>query len=110
MGKQKSSYHIFAVDGLRMAIVFGILFALLRALGMPRPLCGFLLLPVIWFYVALTGWPASAIRATVMLSVVILGWLLKRPTDLMNSLFTAAFLILAWQPQQLTPAAHWMAP
>ena len=33
---QAATYHIFAVDGLRMAIVFGIFFALFRALGMPR--------------------------------------------------------------------------
>ena len=99
-----ATYHIFAVDGLRMAIVFGIFFGLFRALRMPRPLSGFILLPLIWFYVALTGWPASAIRASVMLSIVIGGWIFRRPLDLLNSLFAAAFLILAWDPQQLFQA------
>jgi competence protein ComEC len=101
---QAATYHIFAVDGLRMAIVFGIFFYGLRALGLPRPWCGLLLLPVIWFYTALTGWPASAIRATVMLSVVIVGWVLRRPSDLINSLFAAALIILAWEPRQLLQA------
>ncbi|HEV2208101.1 MAG TPA: ComEC/Rec2 family competence protein [Verrucomicrobiae bacterium] len=99
-----ATYHIFAVDGLRMAIIFGIFFGLFRALGIPRSVSGLVLLPLIWFYVALTGWPASAIRATVMLSLVIGGWILKRPTDLLNSLFAAALLILLWQPQQLFQA------
>ena len=63
-----------------------------------------MLIPLIWFYVALTGWPASAIRATVMLTVVIVGWVLKRPSDLLNSLFAAALIILAWEPQQLFQA------
>jgi competence protein ComEC len=99
-----ATYHIFAVDGLRMAIVFGIFFQLFRALRSPRSLAGIILIPLIWGYVALTGWPASAIRATVMLTVVILGWVLKRPSDIMNSLFAAAFLILTWQPQQLFQA------
>src|SRR5208283_5000686 len=67
----------------------------------PRALSGAVLIPLIWFYVALTGWPASAIRATVMLSVVIVGWVLKRPSDLLNSLFAAALIILAWEPQQI---------
>ena len=31
-----ATYHIFAVDGLRMAIIFGIFFGLLRALGLSR--------------------------------------------------------------------------
>ena len=55
---QAATYHIFAVDGLRMAIIFGIFFGLLRVFGLPRPVCGLILLPVIWFYTALTGWPA----------------------------------------------------
>ena len=101
---QAATYHIFAVDGLRMAIIFGIFFGLLRVLNVPRPVCGMVLLPVIWFYTALTGWPASAIRATVMLTVIIIGWVLKRPSDLLNSLFTAAFIILLWQPRQLFQA------
>jgi competence protein ComEC len=101
---QAATFHIFAVDGLRMAIIFGIFFALFRALNLPRPVCGLLLIPLIWFYTALTGWPASAIRATVMLTIVIFGWALKRPSDLVNSLFAAALIILVWQPQQLFQA------
>jgi len=101
---QAATYHIFAVDGLRMAIVFGIFFGLFRVLGLPRAACGIVLLPLIWFYVALTGWPASAIRATVMLTVVIGGWILRRPVSFLNSLFAAAVIILVWQPQQLFQA------
>jgi competence protein ComEC len=101
---QAATYHIFAVDGLRMAIVFGICFGLFRAVGIPRSISGLILIPLIWFYVALTGWPASAIRATVMLTIVIIGWVLKRPSDLINSLFAAALIILVWDPQQLFQA------
>jgi competence protein ComEC len=96
-----ATYHIFAVDGLRMAIIFGIFFQLFRVCRLPRPAIGLILLPLIWGYVVLTGWPASAIRATVMLSIVIFSWVLRRPMDLLNSLFAAAILILIWQPQQL---------
>ncbi len=99
-----ATYHIFAVDGLRMAIIFGIFFSLSRVLSLPRALCGVLLIPLIWFYAALTGWPASAIRATVMLTIIILGWVLKRPSDLVNSLFAAALVILIFDPQQLFQA------
>jgi competence protein ComEC len=99
-----ATYHIFAVDGLRMAIIFGIFFALFRALSLPRAACGLVLVPLIWFYTALTGWPASAIRATVMLTVIIIGWALRRPSDLINSLFAAALIILLWDPQQLFQA------
>ncbi|HLX71200.1 MAG TPA: ComEC/Rec2 family competence protein [Verrucomicrobiae bacterium] len=99
-----STYHIFAVDGLRMAIIFGIFFTSLRTLRIPRTACACILIPLIWFYVALTGWPPSAIRASVMLTIVIVGWMLKRPVDVLNSLYAAALIILLWQPQQLFQA------
>jgi competence protein ComEC len=104
MGKAKSPYHIFAVDGLRMAILFGIFFKALRWLRVPRNLCSAIVLPLLWFYVDLTGWPASAIRAAVMLTIVLVGWILKRPDDVLNSLFAAALILLLWQPQQLFQA------
>jgi competence protein ComEC len=44
---QAATYHIFAVDGLRMAIIFGIFFGLLRVLSVPRAVCGLVLMPVI---------------------------------------------------------------
>lgn len=96
-----STYHIFAVDGLRMAIIFGIFFTTFRALRIPRTISGLVLIPLIWFYVALTGWPASAIRAAVMLTIVIAGWMLLRPGNVLNSLFAAALIILLCEPQQL---------
>jgi competence protein ComEC len=101
---QAATYHIFAVDGLRMAILFGIFFTALRRLRMPRNVCSLVILPLLWFYVDLTGWPASAIRAAVMLSIVLIAWMLKRPVDVLNSLFAAALVILLWQPQQLYQA------
>ncbi|MFO1478022.1 MAG: ComEC/Rec2 family competence protein [Verrucomicrobiota bacterium] len=99
-----ATFHIFAVDGLRMAILFGLFLTALRLGRMPRFLCGLAVLPVIWVYTAVTGWPASAIRAAVMLSVIVAGWALRRPGDLINSLYLSAFLILLWDPQQLFEA------
>ncbi|HWD91873.1 MAG TPA: ComEC/Rec2 family competence protein [Verrucomicrobiae bacterium] len=99
-----ATYHIFAVDGLRLAILFSIFLVSLRALRVPRMICGIVLLPLIWSYVALTGWPASAIRAAVMLTIIVGGWALRRPVDVLNSLFAAALIILIWQPQQLFQA------
>ena len=98
------TFHIFAVDGLRIGLLAAIGIGLLRALQMPRAVCGLLVVPVIWFYAGLTGWPASAVRAAVMMSIVIGGWAANRPGDLINSLFAAALVILVWDPQQLFQA------
>jgi competence protein ComEC len=95
------TYHIFAVDGLRIGLLAGIGVGLLRALRLPRALCGLLVVPVLWFYAGVTGWPASAVRAAIMMSVVIGGWASHRPAILINSLFAAGFIILLWDPCQL---------
>ena len=98
---QAGTYHIFAVDGLRIGLLTMISIVFLRLLQLPRVFCGAVLIPILWFYVDLTGWPASAVRAAIMVSVVVAGWVLRRPGDLINSLCAAALIILVWQPEQL---------
>ena len=102
---RSGTMHIFAISGLHIALIAGIFVALFRALALPRFVCGALITPIIWFYTCATGWQASAIRSTVMMSVILFGWMLKRPTDLLNSLAVAACIILVWQPEQLFQAS-----
>ena len=97
--------HLFAIDGLRIALIAGMLVALLRVLQVSRAWCGLIAIPAIWFYTAATGWESSAIRASVMMTVVLGGWALKRPGDTVNSLAAAAFIILLWEPRQLFEAS-----
>jgi competence protein ComEC len=97
--------HMFAIDGLRIALLSGMIVALLRALRVSQAWCGAIAIPVIWFYTAATGWEASAMRASVMMTIVLGGWALKRPVDLLNSLAAAAFIILLADPRQLFEAS-----
>jgi len=101
---QAGTMHLFAIDGLRIALVSGMIITLLRVLRVPRAGCGLVCLPVIWFYTAATGWEPSAIRASVMMTIIIFGWALQRPGDLLNSLSTAALIILWWDPPELFAA------
>jgi competence protein ComEC len=97
--------HMFAIDGLRIALLSGMIVTLLRVLRLSRAWCGAIAIPAIWFYTAATGWEASAIRASVMMTIVLGGWALKRPGDLLNSLAAAAFIILLAEPRQLFEAS-----
>ncbi len=98
---QAGTYHIFAVDGLRIGMIAAIELGLLRLLRIPRQWCGLIVLPALWAYAGLMGWPASAIRAAIMATVLIFGWVCRRPVDLINSLFAAAVIVLLWNPAQL---------
>ena len=102
---RSGTMHIFAISGLHIALIAGIFVALLRALVVPRAVCGLIVIPILWFYTGATGWQPSAIRSAVMMSVILFGWALKRPTDLLNSLAMAACVILVWQPEQLFQAS-----
>jgi competence protein ComEC len=102
---QSGTMHIFAISGLHVALIAYILVALLRVVRVPRAACGIVAIPGLWFYAAATGWQASAVRATVMMTIVIAGWALRRPSDLLNSLAGAAFVILLADPQQLFQAS-----
>ncbi|MBI5383705.1 MAG: ComEC/Rec2 family competence protein [Verrucomicrobia bacterium] len=102
---RSGTMHIFAISGLHIALIAGILLALFRLFNVPRSACGAVVIPLIWFYTAATEWQASAIRSTVMMTIIIAGWALRRPTDLGNSLAGAAFVILLWDPLQLFQAS-----
>jgi ComEC/Rec2-related protein len=102
---QSGTMHIFAISGLHIALIAGILAALLRTMQVPRFWCGFVIIPLIWFYTAATGWQPSAIRSTIMMTIIIAGWALRRPSNLINSLAAAAFIILIYDPQQLFQAS-----
>ncbi|MGA4577987.1 ComEC/Rec2 family competence protein [Limisphaera sp. VF-2] len=98
---RSGTMHVFAISGLHIALLSGMLVTGLRVLGIARPLCAWLVVPMIWFYTAATGWQPSAVRATIMTTVMVTGWALGRPGDLLNALALAAALILLWQPEQL---------
>ena len=102
---RSGTMHVFAISGLHIALIAGILVAVLRVVRVPQVWCGVVVIPLIWFYTAATGWQPSAIRSTIMMSVIIGGWALRRPSDLLNSLAGAALVILLWDPQQIFQAS-----
>ncbi len=102
---RSGTMHVFAISGLHIALIAGILVAVFRVARVPRGWCGVFVIPMIWFYTYATGWQASAIRSTVMMTIIIAGWSLRRPSDLLNSLAAAALIILVWDPQQLFQAS-----
>ncbi len=101
---RSGTMHVFAISGLHIALIAWILVSLLGVLKVPRGWCGLIVIPLIWAYTGVTGFQASAIRSTIMMTIIIAGWALKRPSNLLNSLAAAAFIILLWDPQQLFQA------
>ena len=97
--------HIFAISGLHIALIAWLFVQVFRLFRVSRATAGAIVIPLIWFYTAATGWQSSAIRSTIMTSVIILAWSVNRPTDLLTSLAASALFILVWEPQQLFQAS-----
>ncbi|MGZ8920792.1 MAG: ComEC/Rec2 family competence protein, partial [Limisphaerales bacterium] len=94
--------HIIAISGLHVACITTFLcIVLLNGLGLSRGTGGLVVLALVWFYTVATGLQSSAVRSALMASVFIMGWVLRRPGNLMNTLAVSSVLILAVQPEQI---------
>lgn len=105
-------YHIIAISGEHMVIIAGVIFVSLRLLLLALPkrfslrpqgksiaACFSLILVTIYIFV--TGLPISAVRAYVMIVLVLLAVMFRRHVDPMRSLAIAALLILIYDPASL---------
>jgi len=105
-------YHIIAISGEHMVVIAGVIFISLRlfALLLPsriahRPqvktVAAVITLLLVTAYLFVTGLPVSAVRAYVMIFLVLLAVILRRHVDPMRSLAITAFLMLLYDPANL---------
>jgi competence protein ComEC len=100
--------HVLSVSGLHVAALALVLAALLSGLfraipGIlrqidPRRPAALAALPLVWGYVVFTGNQPPAVRSALMLSAVLVGRALQRPTDALNALALAAGVLLVVDP------------
>ncbi len=96
--------HVLSVSGLNFAFFMVALQWLLGRRTYASTTRFLITLALLWCYCAVVGWPASAVRACLMLSLYLLanwaGW----QYDLLTSICFAAAVIAAAQPAQLFTA------
>ncbi len=93
--------HLFAVSGMHVAVVGGFFLWVALLLRVPRVWAILIAIPLILFYAVLTGMRPSSIRAAVMLSLFLLGYVFHEKPRLLNILGLAGIMILAFDTQQL---------
>ena len=96
--------HLLAVSGLHVGIVAMLLSLLLLPLSLVwrgNSIRAWIIVVLIWFYVALCGYPTSAIRAAIMFSTLQISHLTRNRYSQENSIFTAAFCMLGLKPTML---------
>ncbi len=93
--------HVLAVSGLHVGYVSLILITIFGLLRLPHHFQMGSVIAGLLFYVGLTGAAPSVMRASIMASLMIVGTLLERKSDILNILASAAFIILIISPAQL---------
>lgn len=90
--------HILAVSGLHIGIITGFIIFLFSRIGINRRLNVILSLTIIWAYVYLIGFPASAVRASLMFSILFFSQLIHEPYDSINTIMFSMLLSLFMNP------------
>ena len=99
--QQTGTLHLFAVAGLHVGIVASLLWIVSVVAQLPRKFAAALIIPLLLFYAAVTGLHVSSVRAAVMASILTGGLFFERSVFALNSLAAAAFVLLAWNSNEL---------
>jgi competence protein ComEC len=99
--QQTGTLHLFAVAGLHVGIVAALLWMLAVLARLSRKWATALIIPLLFFYAAVTGLHVSSVRAAVMASILLGGFFFDRKAFVLNSLAAAAFFLLCWDTNEL---------
>jgi competence protein ComEC len=93
--RDTGTLHLFAVSGLNLSMLAGLLGYLFRRIRLGPSGAAYLTLPILILYGLATGLGPSCVRALVMSLLLLSGLWIKRPAVVLNSLSAAALLLLA---------------
>lgn len=101
MYEQLGIAHVLAISGLHMSVIAGLLWWLLGFCGLSYGVRNGVSLVGIWGYSLLVGMGVSVVRASMMITVMLIVRSLWEEEDLLISLALAALIILIGSPFQL---------
>lgn len=96
--------HIFAVSGLHIGIIYGIISFFTRKLKLNKYIAAVICCGILIFYAGICGFTISSVRALIMCSSSTACRLFKRKYDGLNALSFAVLLILLLTPFSLFSA------
>ena len=93
--------HLFAISGLHVAIIAGILYFLLIRLHLRKETVIVLMLGILPLYALLAGGAPSIWRSVTMVCLVLLARLIKIKLPIANVLVSSLILFVLWNPNLL---------
>ncbi|MBX3298961.1 MAG: ComEC/Rec2 family competence protein [Acidobacteria bacterium] len=105
--REGGTFHILVVSGLHISFIGGLLLFAARRLTRKRWVQAAVSAVPLWAYTAAAGGNIPAVRAAVMFTLILIGYVLYRPTSMLNMLGAAAIILLAWRPADVfDPTFH----
>lgn len=98
---ETGTIHILSISGLHVGIIAGAVFWLLRLLAVPQRRILFAVAILTTLYTLLTGAQPPAVRALILVLIMCGSNWLYRPSLPLNSLATAALVVLCLNPTHL---------
>ena len=98
------SMHILCVSGMHVGIIYllaSFMLGFLNRKKWQKVLKQVLLLSLIWLYAVIAGLSPSIMRASLMISFVIIGEMIHRKGFIINSIAASAFILLCVNPYNL---------
>ena len=98
------SMHILCVSGMHVGIIYllaSFLLGFLNRKKWQKTLKHLLLLALIWFYALIAGLSPSILRASLMISLVVVGEMIRRRGFIVNSIAASALVLLCINPHNL---------
>ncbi|MDD5098136.1 MAG: ComEC/Rec2 family competence protein [Candidatus Pacebacteria bacterium] len=93
--------HAIAISGSHMVLFSAIIFELLMFLGFWRKQAQTAVIIFTFFYIILVGMPASAVRAGIMIGLLLFAQILGRQSSAWRTIILAGFLIVLENPLSL---------
>lgn len=93
--------HVICISGFHVGVVISFIMILMRTLSMSYTTRSISMIGIIWLYALLIGGTTSIIRATIMVSIGLIGKCLWQEDDSLTSLALAALILLVVNPYQL---------
>ncbi|MDD5427961.1 MAG: DNA internalization-related competence protein ComEC/Rec2 [Candidatus Omnitrophica bacterium] len=93
--------HVIAVSGLQVGLIALVFLAIFRIFGLPRKVNLIVTASLLAVYAFIGGANPPVARAVIMFAIYVIGYLIDRDSDILNSLSLAALAILLWNPKEL---------
>jgi len=95
------TFHILVISGLHITFIGGILLLIMRQVSRNRWVQFAVTTTTLWGYTLAVGADLPVVRAAVMFTVILFGYVIYRPGGLLNSLGLCGLVLLVWRPSAL---------